>query len=109
MPSCIRVGAERGLEAVILAGLAVGFGTGIMYYIAVKSVLAAIRGHAVGWVRVERKATVVINQEQKMGAAIVCQHVKGQHFSKRRSTQELNTERLWANCKPTLCFVLSCF
>jgi peptidoglycan-N-acetylglucosamine deacetylase len=34
----------------------------IMYYIAIKSVLAAIRGHAVGWGRVERKATVVINQ-----------------------------------------------
>ncbi len=32
----------------------------IMYYIAIKSVLAAIRGHAVGWVRVERKATVAL-------------------------------------------------
>lgn len=32
----------------------------VMYYIAVKSVLAAIRGHAVGWARVERKATVAV-------------------------------------------------
>jgi cellulose synthase/poly-beta-1,6-N-acetylglucosamine synthase-like glycosyltransferase len=30
----------------------------VMYYIAIKSILSAIRGSAVGWVRVERKATV---------------------------------------------------
>jgi peptidoglycan-N-acetylglucosamine deacetylase len=33
----------------------------VMYYIAIKSVLAAIRGHDVGWGRVERKATVVLH------------------------------------------------
>jgi peptidoglycan-N-acetylglucosamine deacetylase len=30
----------------------------VMYYVAIKSILAAIRGSAVGWARVERKATV---------------------------------------------------
>jgi cellulose synthase/poly-beta-1,6-N-acetylglucosamine synthase-like glycosyltransferase/spore germination protein YaaH/peptidoglycan/xylan/chitin deacetylase (PgdA/CDA1 family) len=30
----------------------------VMYYIAIKSLLAAIRGRTVGWARVERKATV---------------------------------------------------
>ncbi len=34
----------------------------VMYYIAIKSMLAAIRGGAVGWARVERKATVVLHQ-----------------------------------------------
>jgi cellulose synthase/poly-beta-1,6-N-acetylglucosamine synthase-like glycosyltransferase/spore germination protein YaaH/peptidoglycan/xylan/chitin deacetylase (PgdA/CDA1 family) len=31
----------------------------VMYYVAIKSILAAIRGGAVSWVRVERKASVV--------------------------------------------------
>ena len=34
----------------------------VMYYVAVKSVLTALRGSAVAWVRVERKATVSLNQ-----------------------------------------------
>jgi cellulose synthase/poly-beta-1,6-N-acetylglucosamine synthase-like glycosyltransferase len=37
----------------------------VMYYIAIKSVLAAIRGHAVGWVRVERKATVALHGAER--------------------------------------------
>ncbi len=31
----------------------------LMYYVAVKSTLIAIRGQAVGWGKLERKATVV--------------------------------------------------
>ena len=31
----------------------------LMYYVAVKSTLVAIRGQAVGWGKLERKATVV--------------------------------------------------
>jgi cellulose synthase/poly-beta-1,6-N-acetylglucosamine synthase-like glycosyltransferase/spore germination protein YaaH/peptidoglycan/xylan/chitin deacetylase (PgdA/CDA1 family) len=34
----------------------------VMYYVAIKSLLAAIRGKAVGWVRVERKATVAFQE-----------------------------------------------
>jgi hypothetical protein len=34
----------------------------VMYYIAAKSVVAALRGRSVAWAKVERKATVPMGQ-----------------------------------------------
>jgi len=34
----------------------------VMYYVAIKSILAAIRGGAVAWARIERKATIPLSR-----------------------------------------------